>query len=101
MLVNVLVCWLSNMPSCGVASRMLFNIMFKNSASNCLAAPLSASGDFCEAEVCKRFKLFASIARLSVGSAGLMLLIIILPRLNDFQFGTQRTRCLHCLQNCQ
>src|SRR5450830_273191 len=101
MLVNILVCWLSNMPSCGVASRMLFNIMFRNKASNCLAAPLSASGDCWAADVRKAFRLLASTARLSVGFPGLMLLIMSAPRLDDFQLGTQRTCGLHGLQNRQ
>ncbi len=44
MVVNILLCWLSIMPSCGVASRMLFIIMLTNIASNWVAAPFSASG---------------------------------------------------------
>lgn len=72
--VNILVCSLSKGPFCGVASRMLFIIMFKNKASNCLAAPLMDSGEFCLAASRRPFSPFASTARLSVGLDGLILL---------------------------
>ena len=72
--VNILVCSLSNGPFCGVASRMLFITMFRNSASNCLAAPLMASGEFCRAASRRPFSPFASTARFSVGLDGLILL---------------------------
>ena len=48
--VYILLCWLSMMPSCGVASRMLFIIMLMNMASNCVAASFRAAGSFALAD---------------------------------------------------
>ncbi len=56
------VCSLSNMPSFGVASRMLFISMFMNTASNCCAVAFNASGEFCAALVLSLARLLASIA---------------------------------------
>ena len=62
--VNVFVSWLSVMPSCGVASRMLFIIMLTNMDSNCVAAPFSASGEPAFADCLRSPRLLASSANL-------------------------------------
>src|SRR3569623_1558371 len=85
-------CWLSNMPSCGAASRMLFMTMFINSASNCLAAAFRASGEFCRAARCSSPVPLTSSASWPDRLAWLIMS-------DDLQFGAQRADRLHRLLN--
>ncbi len=65
---------LSNMPSCGVASRMLFISMFMNTASNCCAACFSASGEAVFASSLSWLTPWTSSANLEDRSAPPMLI---------------------------
>ncbi|OWW19085.1 hypothetical protein AYR66_05865 [Noviherbaspirillum denitrificans] len=82
--VYMRLCWLSNMPSCGVASRMLFMTMFMNRASNCCAAPLSASGEFWRAAWRNSPTSLTSMASFPV-----RLLVEEIMASDDFQLGAQ------------